>query len=338
MPRAVDPDPQRQLSDFSSQGDSKFTSLRMTTPLRIAFAGTPDFALPALDALAAAGYAIAGVWTQPDRPAGRGRKLMASAVKRRALVLHLPVHQPETLKSAQAQAEIKALAPQLMVVAAYGLLLPQAVLSIPEFGCINVHASLLPRWRGAAPVQRALLAGDAESGVSIMRMQVGLDTGPVYAARSTPIAAVDTAGTLYDRLAMLGAKMLLEVLAQLPALQPVPQDNAHATYAAKLTRAQARLDWTRPAAELARAVRAFNPWPMAWTLFQGKALRILKAEALDAAATQPAGTVLAANRDGIDVVTGAKVLRILELQPAGGRAMRAADFSRARALTGLHFG
>lgn len=310
----------------------------MMTPLRIVFAGTPEFALPALDALAAAGHAIAGVWTQPDRPAGRGRKLAVPAVKRRALDLHLPVHQPETLKSAKAQAEIKALAPQVMVVAAYGLLLPEAVLTIPEFGCINIHASLLPRWRGAAPIQRAMLAGDAETGVSIMRMQVGLDTGPVYAAHTTPISVEDTAGALHDRLARLGAQLLLQVLMQLPALKLVAQDEARATYAAKLTRAEARLDWKRPAAELACAVRAFNPWPMAWTLHQGEPLRILKAEALGAAATQPAGTVLAANRDGIDVATGAGTLRIQELQPAGGRVMRAPDFSRARALTGLHFG
>ncbi|MDE2273120.1 MAG: methionyl-tRNA formyltransferase, partial [Gammaproteobacteria bacterium] len=202
----------------------------MTTPLRIAFAGTPEFALPALDALAAAGHAIAGVWTQPDRPAGRGRKLAASAVKRRALELHLPVHQPDSLKTVEVQAQIKRAAPQLMVVAAYGLLLPKAVLTIPEFGCINIHASLLPRWRGAAPVQRALLAGDAGTGVSIMRMQAGLDTGPVYAARTTPISAEDTAGTLHERLAKLGAQLLLQVLAQLPALEPVAQDDAHATY------------------------------------------------------------------------------------------------------------
>lgn len=309
----------------------------MTTSLRIAFAGTPEFALPALDALAAAGHAIAGVWTQPDRPAGRGRKLAASAVKQRALGLHLAVHQPDSLKSSEAQTKIKLAAPQVMVVVAYGLLLPPAVLAIPEFGCINIHASLLPRWRGAAPIQRALLADDAATGVSIMRMQAGLDTGPVYAVRTTPINAQDTAGTLHDRLAQLGAQLLLEVLEQLPALEPVAQDDARATYAAKLTRAEARLGWTRPAAELARAVRAFNPWPMAWTQYQGEPLRILKADALDTAATQPAGTVLAANRDGIDVATGAGVLRITELQPAGGRGMRAADFSRARALAGLRF-
>ncbi|HKT32797.1 MAG TPA: methionyl-tRNA formyltransferase [Gammaproteobacteria bacterium] len=310
----------------------------MTTPLRIAFAGTPEFALPALDALAAAGHAIAGVWTQPDRPAGRGRKLMASPVKRRALDLGLHVHQPESLKNIEAQAQITAVTPQLMVVAAYGLLLPPGVLAIPDYGCINIHASLLPRWRGAAPIQRAMLAGDTETGVSIMRMQAGLDTGPVYAVRATSITADDTAGTLHDRLAQLGAQLLLQVLARLPALEPVPQDDARATHAAKLTRAEARLDWARSAAELARAVRAFNPWPMAWALHRGEPLRILKADALDTTAAQPAGTVLAANRDGIDVATGAGVLRILELQPAGGLAMRAPDFSRARKLAGLRLG
>lgn len=310
----------------------------MTSRLRIAFAGTPEFAVPALDALIQTGHVITGVWTQPDRPAGRGRKLASSAVKQRALELHLPVHQPQTLKNTEAQAQIKTGAPQVMVVAAYGLLLPAAVLTIPESGCINIHASLLPRWRGAAPIQRALLAGDTETGVSIMRMQVGLDTGPVYVARVTPIHDDDTAGCLHDRLAQLGAQLLLEVLAQLPALTPAAQDESRVTYAAKLTRAEARLDWMRPAAELARAVRAFNPWPTAWTLYQGEPLRIMAARVFDARLAASPGTVLAAGDDGIDVATGAGVLRILELQPAGGRVMSAADFSRARVLAGVHFG
>lgn len=310
----------------------------MTGPLRIAFAGTPEFAVPSLVALVNAGHEVVGVWTQPDRPAGRGRKLTASAVKQCALELHLSVHQPETLKDVQAQALIKTAGPQIMVVVAYGLLLPKAVLATPKWGCINVHASLLPRWRGAAPIQRALLAGDAETGVSIMHMQAGLDTGSVYAARTTPIDAEDTAGSLHDRLAQLGAELLLQVLTKLPALKPAPQDDARASYAAKLTRAEARLDWTQSAAMLARAVRAFNPWPMAWTLLRGEPLRILSAEVDSAFATQTPGTVLAADREGVHVATGAGVLRILELQAAGGRRMRAADFSRARALTGVRFG
>ncbi|MBU6421565.1 MAG: methionyl-tRNA formyltransferase [Gammaproteobacteria bacterium] len=310
----------------------------MPTPFRIAFAGTPEFAVPALDALVSAGHEVVGVWTQPDRPAGRGRKLGASPVKRRALALHLPIFQPATFKSAAAQAELESVKPRLMVVAAYGLLLPKAVLAVPEFGCLNIHASLLPRWRGAAPIQRALLAGDAQTGVSIMHMQAGLDTGPVYATRSTPISADDTGGSLHARLAQLGAQLLLQVLAQLPGLKPLAQDVTRATYAAKLTRAEAQLDWTRPAAELARAVRAFNPWPMAWTLYRGEPLRIVKAVAQDAATPAAPGSVLMAGHEGVDVATGRGVLRIIELQAAGGRAMAAADFSRARALAGLRFG
>lgn len=310
----------------------------MTAPLRIAFAGTPEFAVSILAALAKSGHEIVGVWTQPDRPAGRGRKLASSPVKQRALELGLPVHQPEILKSTEARAEITATAPQVMVVAAYGLLLPPAVLAIPEHGCINVHASLLPRWRGAAPIQRAILAGDAKTGVSIMQMQPKLDAGPVYAVRTTSITAGDTAGSLHARLAELGAGLLLEVLKRLPQLVPAPQDDAQATYAAKLTRAEARLDWTRSAAELTRAVRAFNPWPMAWTVYDGAPLRILNAGALDGSASAAPGSVLAASRDGIDVATGAGVLRITELQAAGRRVMTAGDFVRARALAGTRFG
>ena len=310
----------------------------MPTLFRIVFAGTPEFAVPALDALVNAGHEVVGIWTQPDRPAGRGRKLSASPVKRRALELHLPIFQPATLKNAAAQARLESVKPQLMVVAAYGLLLPSVVLAVPEFGCLNIHASLLPRWRGAAPIQRAMLAGDAQTGVSIMRMQAGLDTGPVYATQSTPVRDDDTAGSLHDRLAQLGAQSLLKVLAQLPVLNPMPQDETRVTYAAKLTRAEAQLDWARTAAELARTVRAFNPWPTAWTLYHGEPLRIVKAVAHDAATSAAPGSVLTVGRDGVDVATGRGVLRIIELQAAGGRAMAAADFSRARALAGVRFG
>ena len=310
----------------------------MTGRLRIAFAGTPEFAVPALDALVTAGHAITGVFTQPDRPAGRGRKLRASPVKQRALALSLPVYQPATLKSAEAQAQIKGGTPQFMVVAAYGLLLPKEVLAIPEFGCINIHASLLPRWRGAAPIQRAMLAGDVETGVSIMRMQAGLDTGPVYAMRTTSIYENDTAGSLHDRLAQLGAHLLLDVLAQLPTLEPVAQDDARVTYAAKLTREEARLDWARPAGQLALAVRAFHPWPMAWTRYQGEPLRILEARGCATGASASPGTVLAAGDDGIDVATGLGVLRIMEVQAAGGRPMPASEFSHGRRLRGVQLG
>ena len=310
----------------------------MTGRLRIAFAGTPEFAVPALDALVEAGHAITGVWTQPDRPAGRGRKLQASPIKQRALALNLRLYQPATLKSAAAQAQFKADAPQVVVVAAYGLLLPQAVLTIPELGCINIHASLLPRWRGAAPVQRAILAGDTETGVSIMHMQAGLDTGPVYAMQATPIHDDDTAGSLHARLAQLGAQLLLAVLVQLPALKPAAQDEARATHAAKITREEAQLNWARPAGQLALAVRAFHPWPMAWTLYQGEPLRVLRAHALDTRSSASSGTILAAGNDGMDVATGLGVLRIQELQAAGGRAMPAAEFSRGRRLQGARLG
>lgn len=310
----------------------------MTAHLRIAFAGTPEFAVPALEALVHAGHTVVGVWTQPDRPAGRGRQIMFSAVKRRAESLGLAVHQPETLKTDATVAELRAAAPEVMVVAAYGLLLPPACLAIPRYGCINVHASRLPRWRGAAPIQRALLAGDTESGVSIMRLQAGLDTGPVYAARSVPILPGDTAGSLHDRLTPLGAALLLEVLQGLPALEPVAQDPARATYAAKITRADAELDWTRPAPELERAVRGFNPWPMAWTLLNGEPLRILAAQTLAKSAAATPGTVLAAGDTGVEVATGAGVLRVVELQAAGRRAMSAGDFVRGRVLTGTRLG
>ncbi|MGH8401463.1 MAG: methionyl-tRNA formyltransferase, partial [Gammaproteobacteria bacterium] len=250
----------------------------MTTRLRIAFAGTPDFALPALDTLIAAGHDIVGVWTQPDRPAGRGRRLTASPVKQRALQLNIPLHQPASLRDTQAHAAIRAAQPDVMIVAAYGLLLPRLVLDIPRYGCMNIHASLLPRWRGAAPIQRAIIAGDAESGVTIMQMAVGLDTGDMLARRHTPIRAEDTAKTLHDRLATLGAEAIAAVLADIAHLKPVAQDPALATYASKLTREEALLDWTRPASELARRVRAYDPWPVAHTSWTGQSLRIWSAE------------------------------------------------------------
>ena len=310
----------------------------MKAPLKIAFAGTPEFALAALDALAASPHRVVGVWTQPDRPAGRGRKLAPSPVKQRALGLKLPVHQPESLKPEEAKQAIRDAAPDVMVVVAYGLILPKSVLAIPRYGCLNIHASLLPRWRGAAPIQRALLAGDAETGVSIMQMDKGLDTGAVLKESRSPIAADDTAATLHDRLAPLGAAALLEVLDALPAVRPQPQAEDGVTYAEKLSKQEAQLDWSRPAAELARAVRGYNPWPVAYTLHQGEPLRIWRAQTLAGQAAAPAGTVLAAGKEGLDVATGAGVLRILELQPAGGRMLPAADYARGRELKGIRFG
>ena len=310
----------------------------MTQPLRIAFAGTPEFSLAALDAIASSQHTLVGVWTQPDRPAGRGRQLSASPVKQRALELKLPVQQPESLKADAAKQALRDARPDVMVVVAYGLILPTFVLTIPRLGCLNIHASLLPRWRGAAPIQRAILAGDAESGVAIMQMDKGLDTGDVLLEERTPIGDEDTAQTLHDRLAKLGAEALLQVLDALPRTQPRKQDEAGITYAAKLTKEEARLDWTRTATELARAVRGYNPWPVAYTLHLGQPLRIWRAVPVSATAAQPPGTVLRAGREGIDVVAGEGVLRILELQPAGGRVQSAAEFANGRELASARFG
>ena len=309
----------------------------MTTSLRIAFAGTPEFALAALDALVAARHEIVGVWTQPDRPAGRGRKLQASPVKQRALRLRLPQYQPASLKSAETQAQIRAAAPDVMVVVAYGLLVPAAVLGIPRFGCLNIHASLLPRWRGAAPIQRAMLAGDSETGITIMQMDKGLDTGDILWQQHTPIGPQESAGNLHDRLAALGATALLQVLGQLPSVPRRRQDDSRASYADKLTKGEARLDWRLPAVTLARCVRAYNPWPVAHTLHAQAVLRIWRAHALGVVAAAAPGTVMAAGAAGIDVATGDGVLRITELQPAGRRRLAAMDFSNARALAGVRF-
>ncbi len=311
----------------------------MNNPLRIAFAGTPEFSLAALDALDASRHRVVGVWTQPDRPAGRGRKLEASPVKRRALELGFPVHQPESLKTVEARQVLADAQADVMVVVAYGLILPSKVLGLPRFGCLNIHASLLPRWRGAAPIQRALLAGDAESGVCIMQMDKGLDTGAVLLEMRTPVTQEDTGQSLHDRLAKLGASALLQVLDRLPQVEPKPQSPAGVTYAEKLTKEEARLDWHRPATELASAVRAYNPWPVAYTHYDGQALRILRAISVDApTGTADHGRVAAAGRAGIDVVTGAGLLRILELQPAGKRPQSAADFANGRDLTHARFG
>ncbi|MCA0393306.1 MAG: methionyl-tRNA formyltransferase [Proteobacteria bacterium] len=300
--------------------------------MRIVFAGTPGFAVPSLRVAAADGEVVA-VYTQPDRPAGRGRGLAASPVKQAALELGLPVLQPETLRTVEARAALRALRPDLMVVVAYGLLLPPKVLEIPRHGCWNVHASLLPRWRGAAPIQRAIEAGDAETGVCLMRMAQGLDTGPVLLERRTPIAATETSGALHDRLAELGAQALAEGLAalrggRLPAATPQP--DAGATYAHKLEKGEALLDWAAPAEVLARKVRAFLPWPVAEAELAGERVRIHAADALSLAHAAAPGTLLAASRDGLDVACGTGALRIRALQRAGARAITAADYLNAR--------
>ncbi|MGE5794351.1 MAG: methionyl-tRNA formyltransferase [Bacteroidota bacterium] len=299
--------------------------------MRIVFAGTPEFAVPALIAVAAA-QQVARVLTQPDRPAGRGLTATASPVKQAAARLGLPVLQPATLKAPDVQAELRALAPDALVVAAYGLILPQAVLDIPRLGAINIHASLLPRWRGAAPIQRALLAGDRETGISIMRMEAGLDTGPVLLREAVAIGPDDTAGTLHDRLAALGAQLVVAALDGLArgTIAATPQPAEGATYAVKLAKHEARIDWTRPAAELERQVRAFNPFPGATARLRGTEIKIWRAAVADAAG-EP-GVVLALDSAAIVVACGCGALRLEALQRAGGKRLPAREFLRGFAL------
>jgi methionyl-tRNA formyltransferase len=302
-------------------------------PLKLVFAGTPEFAVPCLAACRASGAEVVAVYTQPDRPAGRGRKLAPSPVKQAALDAGLPVEQPESLKSAEAQARLAAYAPDLMVVVAYGLILPRKVLAIPRLGCWNVHASLLPRWRGAAPIQRAILAGDAETGVDLMRMEAGLDTGPVLLEKRTPIAREDTGGSLHDRLAALGAAALVEGLARTlsgEVLAAVPQPEEGVTYAHKLDKAESALDFTRAAIVLERQVRAFDPWPGSDAEIAGERLRVWAATALEQSHTAAPGTLLAARRDGLDLACADGVLRVTAVQRAGGRRISAADYLNAR--------
>jgi methionyl-tRNA formyltransferase len=293
--------------------------------VRIVFAGTPAFALPSLQALVAAGHTLAAVYTQPDRPAGRGRKLTPSPIKQYALEHGLVVRQPTTLRGGEA--ELAALAPEIMIVVAYGLLLPPAVLAVPVRGCLNVHASLLPRWRGAAPIARAIEAGDRETGVAIMQMEEGLDTGPVLLEQRTPILETDTSATLEPRLAQLGADAMVKALAIFDRLTPRPQDDTGTCYAAKLNKAEAVVDWTQPAAVLHRKIRAFNPWPVASTTLNGEAIRIWDVGALphSPAAGIP-GTVVGADAAGLYVQTGDGVLCLTLLQAPGGRALPVRDF------------
>jgi methionyl-tRNA formyltransferase len=312
----------------------------VTAVPRLVFAGTPEFAVPALDVVSGAGYRLVAVYTQPDRPAGRGRRVRLSPVKASALAANLPIYQPATLRDPAVQTELAALAPDLLVVAAYGLILPPAVLAIPRLGCVNVHASLLPRWRGAAPIQRALLAGDVETGVCIMRMEAGLDTGPVFARAACPIPRGMTGGELHDRLATLGAETLRATLPDLLAerLAPEPQDETRATYAPKLDKAEAELDWIRPAVELERQVLAFNPYPVAQTRANGQTLRVWRARAEAESSTASPGTVLRETSDGIRVATGSGVLCLTEIQLPGGRPLPVAAFLNARRLAGRRLG
>ncbi|WP_327439284.1 methionyl-tRNA formyltransferase [Pseudomonas donghuensis] len=298
--------------------------------MRIVFAGTPEFAAEHLKALIDSPYDVVAVYTQPDRPAGRGQKLMPSAVKQLAVDNGIQVLQPPTLRNAEAQAELAALQPDLMVVVAYGLILPQAVLDIPRLGCINSHASLLPRWRGAAPIQRAVEAGDSESGVTVMRMEAGLDTGPMLLKVSTPISASDTGGTLHDRLAEMGPPAVLEAVAGLAAgtLQGEVQDDSLATYAHKLNKDEARLDWSRPAVELERLIRAFNPWPICHSTLNGEAVKVLAAN-LSTDSGAP-GEILSASKDGLIVACGEQALCLTRLQLPGGKALNFSDLFNSR--------
>ena len=303
-------------------------------PLRILFAGTPEFALPPLQTLIDGAREIVAVLTQPDRPAGRGKQLRASPVKQLALDNQLEVLQPDSLKDAQWRGKLAELRPDLMVVVAYGLMIPGWLLTLPRFGCWNIHASLLPRWRGAAPIQRAIEAGDEQTGVCIMQIEATLDTGPVYRCLSTPVEPVDTAGSLHDRLAVLGARALggcikMLIAGKLP--QAVTQDETQAVYARKLSKAEAELDWNQPAELLQRRIRAFNPWPVAWCDIGGQRLRIWKAEVVDDVAHSKPG-FLFTNRQSILIGTAEKSLKILELQRPGGQRMTTEQFLNAHKL------
>ncbi len=297
--------------------------------MKLLFAGTPEFAAIALDALVAAGFEIALVLTQPDRPAGRGLRLQPSAVKQRAIAHGLALAQPANLRDPAAHAVLQTVAVDAMVVAAYGLILPAEVLAIPPRGCLNIHASLLPRWRGAAPIQRALLAGDDATGITIMQMDEGLDTGAILMQERIAIGAADTAQTLHDKLALLGARCVTRALRERPL--PHPQDSARATYAAKITKAEALIDWSRSADEICRQVRAFNPTPGATTVFKGVLHKIWSAQRMEHAAA-PAGTVTSIDSDGIVVAAGKDAVRIVELQKAGAKRLTAENFLAGAAL------
>jgi methionyl-tRNA formyltransferase len=307
--------------------------------LRLAFAGTPPFAVPALEALAGR-FELVAVFTQQDRPAGRGRALQMSAVKQRAVELGIPVHQPASFKSAEAQDLLRGLEVDAFVVVAYGLILPAAALSAPRLGCFNIHASLLPRWRGAAPIQRAILAGDRRTGVTIMRMEAGLDTGPMLASVAVDIDAHDTSKSLHDRLAPLGAALVCEVLEALARgeARETPQPSEGVTYAAKIDKAEALIDWREDAAAIARKVHAFDPWPIAETRLHGTQLRIWDAEVAAPSGTgvhAAPGSVLAAGSAGIDVSCGRGVLRIQRLQLPGRKPLTARQFANAQPLVGV---
>ncbi|MBU0750578.1 MAG: methionyl-tRNA formyltransferase [Gammaproteobacteria bacterium] len=298
--------------------------------MRIAFAGTPEFAAVALEAILAASHEVRLVLTQPDRPSGRGQKLVASPVKQLAARHGIAVHQPERLKDPATHAPLLEAAVDVLVVAAYGLILPQAVLDIPRLGCINIHASLLPRWRGAAPIQRAIEAGDPETGVTIMRMEAGLDTGPMLLKEALPIAADDSAATLHDKLAAQGGRLIAAALDRLDSLAPVAQPEAGVTYANKIEKREAVIDWSQPAAVIERRIRAFDPFPGALSSLRGETLKLWHATTAEGGGAP--GTVLAVAANGIVVACGEGALRLSELQKPGGRRLASADFLHGCAI------
>ncbi|RTZ13975.1 methionyl-tRNA formyltransferase [Vibrio aquaticus] len=305
----------------------------MSKPLKIVFAGTPDFAARHLAALLSSEHEVIAVYTQPDRPAGRGKKLTASPVKHIALEHNIPVYQPENFKSDEAKQELADLNADLMVVVAYGLLLPQAVLDTPKLGCINVHGSILPRWRGAAPIQRSIWAGDKETGVTIMQMDIGLDTGDMLSIATLPIEATDTSATMYEKLAELGPDALVECLADIADGKAVPekQDDELANYAKKLSKEEARINWADDAEHIERCVRAFNPWPMSHFEAAENSIKVWQSRVDDQTTTQPAGTILQADKTGIYVATGNGVLVLEQLQVPGKKAMPVQDILNSRA-------
>jgi len=310
--------------------------------MKVIFAGTPDFAVVALKALIQSPHDVLAVYTQPDKPAGRGLKLTVSPVKECAIAHELPVYQPLTLKTENEQKIISDFYADVLVVVAYGMLLPSAVLSIPRLGCINIHPSLLPRWRGAAPIQRTIYEGDKTTGVTIIQMDEGLDTGAILLQRSCPMAPDETTQTLHVKLAKEGAELLIETLNLLETgtIKAQPQNNSLATYANKISKEEALIDWMQPAIELEQEIRAFNPWPIAHTSWQGQHVRIWQAKVIDQLSTAEPRTITHASREGIDVATGSGVLRLLQLQLPGGKVISVADFYNAKRdllIEGKHF-